>query len=57
MNDAFQAYNAVWSSPAGEWPIWIAARCPDDAGICAKLTFFLLEAQLHRATGGAEAEA
>ncbi len=57
MNDIFQAYNAVWSSPAGEWPVWIAARCPEDAGVCAKLTFFLLEAQLHRTTGGAEAEA
>ena len=57
MKNTFQAFQAVWLSPVGEWPVWIAARTPDHAAACAKVTFRLLEAQLNRTSGGAEAEA
>ena len=54
MSDRFHAFSAVWASPRGEWPVWIAARSADDAGVCAKITFELLERRLHRAPGGEE---
>jgi hypothetical protein len=53
MKNAFQGFTAVWRGPAGEWPVWIAARSRADAGICAMLTFAVLESQAARprATG------
>jgi hypothetical protein len=51
---AFHGFTAVWSRPGGEWPVWIAARSKADAGICAMVTFALLESQAAtrtRATG------
>ncbi len=57
MNDPFSAFNAVWSSPQGEWPVWIAARSAADAGVCAMVTFHLLEERLRRTTDLGEAAA
>jgi hypothetical protein len=53
MKNGFQGFTAVWRGPAGEWPVWIAARSRADAGICAMLTFAVLEshAARPRATG------
>lgn len=48
MKDAFQGFTAVWKGPAGEWPVWIAARSRAHAGICAMVTFALLESQAAR---------
>lgn len=33
----------MWQGPSGEWSVWIAARSRANAGICALLTFALLE--------------
>ena len=43
MKGAFQGFTAVWDGPSGKRPLWIAARCRAHAGICALLTFALLE--------------
>jgi hypothetical protein len=53
MKSPFQGFTAVWRGPAGEWPVWIAARSRADAGICAMVTFAVLESQAARprATG------
>jgi hypothetical protein len=45
MKDAFVGFTAVWQRPTGDWPVWIAARCPAHAGVCALVTFALLESQ------------
>jgi hypothetical protein len=53
MKDAFQGFTAVWRGPSGEWPVWIAARSRAEAGVCAMVTFAVLESQAERprATG------
>jgi hypothetical protein len=43
MKDRFQGYTAVWQAPTGEWPVWIAARSRAHAGVCALVTFAVLE--------------
>jgi hypothetical protein len=43
MKGAFQGFTAVWEGPSGEWSVWIAARTRANAGICALVTFALLE--------------
>jgi hypothetical protein len=48
----YQGFTAVWRSPAGAWPVWIAARSRAEAGICAMVTFAVLEAQAERARAG-----
>lgn len=48
MKDAFQGFTAVWQRPGGEWPVWIAARSRAHAGICAQVTFAVLESQVAR---------
>jgi hypothetical protein len=45
MKDAFVGFTAVWRGPSGEWPVWIAARSRADAGVCAMITFAVLESQ------------
>jgi hypothetical protein len=53
MKDSFQGFTAVWRGPSGEWPVWIAARSRAEAGVCAMITFAVLESQAAwpRATG------
>jgi hypothetical protein len=53
MKNLFQGFTAVWSGPTGEWPVWIAARSRAEAGICAMVTFAVLESRAarSRATG------
>ena len=53
MKDAFQGFTAVWRGPSGAWPLWIAARSRAEAGVCAMVTFAVLESQAARpgATG------
>jgi hypothetical protein len=53
MKQVFQGFTAVWRGPTGEWPVWIAARSRTEAGICAMVTFAVLESQAarSRATG------
>ena len=48
MQQAFQGFTAVWRSPAGEWPVWIAARSRTEAGICAQVVFAVLESRAVR---------
>jgi hypothetical protein len=43
MHSPFQGFTAVWQRPTGEWPVWIAARSRAQAGICAMVTFAVLE--------------
>jgi hypothetical protein len=45
MSGTFQGFTAVWRRPAGEWPVWIAARSRAHAGICAMVIFAVLESQ------------
>ena len=45
MKDSFQGFTAVWRGPSGEWPVWIAARSRAEAGVCAMITFAVLESQ------------
>lgn len=45
MESPFQGFTAVWQRPSGEWPVWIAARTRADAGICAMVTFAVLESR------------
>lgn len=53
MKYTFLGFTAVWQGPSGEWPVWIAARSRTQAGICALITFAVLESQAaqHRASG------
>jgi hypothetical protein len=51
MKGAFQGFTAVWERPGGGWPVWIAARSRAQAGICAQVTFALLESQAARDRG------
>jgi hypothetical protein len=48
MNRPFQGFTAVWQGPSGEWPVWIAARSRVQAGICALVTFAVLESRTER---------
>ena len=48
MKNAFVGFTAVWQGPTGEWPVWIAARSRAHAGICALVTFAVLESQAAR---------
>jgi hypothetical protein len=48
MQSPFQGFTAVWQRPTGEWPVWIAARTRAQAGICALVTFTVLESLLDR---------
>jgi hypothetical protein len=48
MKDAFHGFTAVWQGPTGDWPVWIAARSRAQAGICALVTFTVLESQAER---------
>jgi hypothetical protein len=52
MKDTFQGFTAVWRGPSGEWPVWIAARSRADAGVCAMITFAVLESQTARPRAG-----
>ena len=45
MKSTFQGFTAVWHGPAGEWPVWIAAPSRAHAGICAMVTFAVLESR------------
>jgi hypothetical protein len=46
MQNPFQGFTAVWQRPTGEWPVWIAARSRAHAGICAMVTFAVLESRI-----------
>jgi hypothetical protein len=48
MKNPFQGFTAVWQGPSGEWPVWIAARSRAQAGICAMVTFAVLESRAER---------
>ncbi len=48
MDLPFQGFTAVWQAPSGEWPVWIAARSRAQAGICALVTFAVLESRTER---------
>ena len=50
MQDRFEGFTAVWQRPTGdEWPVWIAARSRAHAGVCAMVTFTVLERMLEGA--------
>jgi hypothetical protein len=51
MKKAFQGFTAVWQSPSGDWPVWIAARSQAEAGVCAHVVFAVLETQAAQARG------
>jgi hypothetical protein len=51
MQKTFQGFTAVWQRPAGEWPVWIAARSQAHAAVCAQVLFAVLETQVARARG------
>ena len=44
----------MWRGPSGEWPVWIAARSRADAGVCAMVTFAVLESQAARPRASSE---
>jgi hypothetical protein len=46
MESPFRGFTAVWQRPTGEWPVWIAARSRAHAGICAMVTFAVLESRI-----------
>lgn len=48
MQNPFQGFTAVWQRPTGDWPVWIAARTSAQAGVCAMVTFAVLESRLER---------
>jgi hypothetical protein len=45
MKGVFQGFTAVWHAPTGQWPVWIVARTRAHAGVCAIVTFALLDNQ------------
>jgi hypothetical protein len=49
MQSSFLGFTAVWQRPTGEWPVWIAARTRAQAGICAMVTFAVLESRIESA--------
>ena len=48
MQNPYQGFTAVWQRPTGDWPVWIAARTRAEAGVCAMVTFTVLERSLER---------
>jgi hypothetical protein len=48
MKQPFQGFTAVWQGPDGDWPVWIAARDRAQAGVCAIITFAVLESRSAR---------
>jgi hypothetical protein len=46
MKQEFHGFTAVWQGPTGEWPVWIAARSRQHAGVCAMVTFAVLESRV-----------